>query len=197
MIPAELKTILEKHSAWTRDEDHGARANLSGADLSYANLSRANLSYANLSSADLSGANLSRANLSGADLSYANLSYANLSSANLSGADLSYANLSSANLSHANLSSANLSHATMQGRKVANGSAVLVLSFDHGWVLLLIRLTDGIGVRCGCRWFDDPKSARRHWNGHGNEQRRRIVIPALDALLTIAKAQGWEIQEKA
>jgi hypothetical protein len=67
---------MQKHIKWVRNEEGGARADLSGADLSRA---------------DLSGANLSRANLSGADLSRANLSRANLSGANLSGADLDYA----------------------------------------------------------------------------------------------------------
>jgi hypothetical protein len=63
-----------------------AKANLSGADLSWANLSGADLSWADLSRADLSRANLSRANLSRANLSRADLSWANLS-----GADLSWA----------------------------------------------------------------------------------------------------------
>jgi hypothetical protein len=58
-----------------------SRANLSGADLSWANLSRANLR-----GADLSGANLSRANLRGANMSRANLRGANLRGADMSGA---------------------------------------------------------------------------------------------------------------
>jgi uncharacterized protein YjbI with pentapeptide repeats len=93
----------------------GARADLSGADLSGAYLSGADLSGANLSGAYLSGADLSRAYLSGADLSRAYLSGANLSGANLSGADLSGANLSGADLSRANLSGANLSGADLSG----------------------------------------------------------------------------------
>ena len=60
----DLKSILEKHLKWLRNEDGGERANLSGADLSGANLSGADLSRANLSRANLSGANLSGANLS-------------------------------------------------------------------------------------------------------------------------------------
>ena len=69
----DLKSILEKHLKWLRNEDGGERANLSGA-----NLSGADLSGANLSGANLYRANLYRANLSGADLSGANLSGANL-----------------------------------------------------------------------------------------------------------------------
>ena len=78
----DLKSILEKHLKWLRNEEGGEWANLSGANLSWADLSGANLSGANLS-----GANLSGANLSGADLSGANLSGADLSEANLSGAE--------------------------------------------------------------------------------------------------------------
>ena len=109
--PDELKSILEKHCKWIRDEEGGERADLSSANLSYADLRYADLSSANLSYANLRYANLSSANLSYADLSSANLSYANLRYANLSSANLSYANLSYANLSYANLSSANLSYA--------------------------------------------------------------------------------------
>ena len=101
----KLKDVLDKHLKWLRDEDGGERANLSGADLSWANLSRA----------DLFGANLSRANLSRADLSWANLSRANLSRADLFGADLSWANLSRADLSGANLFGANLFGADLSG----------------------------------------------------------------------------------
>jgi hypothetical protein len=83
MTPEQIKTILDAHYRWLKGEEGGSRANLSGADLSWANLSRADLSGANLS-----GANLSRADLSGANLSRADLSWANLSRANLSRADL-------------------------------------------------------------------------------------------------------------
>ncbi|HEL8187277.1 TPA: pentapeptide repeat-containing protein [Listeria monocytogenes] len=132
MNQAELDVVIEKHEKWLRD-GYGERANLRGANLSYADLScanlrganlrGANLSYAdlscanlrvaNLSYADLSGANLRGANLSGADLSYADLRRANLRVANLSYADLSCANLSGANLSGANLRGANLSYADL------------------------------------------------------------------------------------
>jgi hypothetical protein len=119
----ELKTILDKHEKWLKDEEGGKIANLSYANLSYANLSSAdlrfaNLSFANLSFADLSSANLHSANLSYANLSYANLSYANLSYTNLSFANLSYANLRSANLSFADLHSADLSSASTDKRYI-------------------------------------------------------------------------------
>ncbi len=107
MNQAELDVVIEKHEKWLRD-GYGERANLRGANLSYADLSCANLRVANLSYADLRGANLSGANLSGADLSYADLRRANLRVANLSYADLSCANLRGANLSGADLSCANL-----------------------------------------------------------------------------------------
>ena len=69
-----LEEILENHLHWLKQDVEGwkeMRANLYGADLSYANLRDANLSYADLSCADLSCANLRDA-----DLSYAkNISY--------------------------------------------------------------------------------------------------------------------------
>ncbi|HAB0785633.1 TPA_asm: hypothetical protein GIO56_14765, partial [Listeria monocytogenes] len=80
----------------------GERANLRGANLSYADLSCANLRGANLRGANLSYADLSCANLRVANLSYADLSCANLRGANLSGADLSGANLSYADLNWIN-----------------------------------------------------------------------------------------------
>ena len=61
-----IKEILEKHKKWLNSEDGGERANLSGANLSYANLRGTNLSDddlrgTNLSDADLRGTNLSDA----------------------------------------------------------------------------------------------------------------------------------------
>ena len=91
MTQDELKTILENHLHWYREDIDGwqnMRANLSGANLSGANLSGANLYGANLSGAILSGAILSGANLYGANLYGANLSGANLYRADLSGANL-------------------------------------------------------------------------------------------------------------
>ncbi|HDU7415284.1 TPA: pentapeptide repeat-containing protein [Listeria monocytogenes] len=107
MNQAELDVVIEKHEKWLRD-GYGERANLRGANLSYADLScanlrGANLRGANLSYADLSCANLRGANLRGANLRVANLSYADLSCANLRVANLSYADLSCANLRGANL----------------------------------------------------------------------------------------------
>ena len=73
-IDAEaLKNILDLHKKWVNDEDGGARA-----DLSDANLIGADLIDANLIGAKLIGANLIDANLIGADLSDADLSGANI-----------------------------------------------------------------------------------------------------------------------
>ncbi|EAA0257790.1 pentapeptide repeat-containing protein [Listeria monocytogenes] len=107
MNQAELDVVIEKHEKWLRD-GYGERANLSYADLRRADLRGANLSYANLSYADLRRADLSGANLRGANLSYADLRRADLSGANLRGANLRRANLSYADLSYADLSCANL-----------------------------------------------------------------------------------------
>ncbi len=83
IIMQKISEVLRKHNLWLGGDEGGERANLCGADLSYANLRGANLRGANLSYANLSGANLSYANLSGANLCGANLSGANLSGAEL------------------------------------------------------------------------------------------------------------------
>ena len=77
--PDDLHSGL--HMRHALEKATGARANLSGADLSDANLRGAYLRGADLSDADLRGANLR-----GADLSGANLRGANLRGADLSGA---------------------------------------------------------------------------------------------------------------
>ncbi|HIF3909303.1 TPA: pentapeptide repeat-containing protein [Listeria monocytogenes] len=119
MNQAELDVVIEKHEKWLRD-GYGERANLRGANLSYADLScanlrGANLSYADLRRADLSCADLRRADLRGADLRRADLSCADLRRADLRGADLSYADLSGADLNGADLRRANLSYADLSG----------------------------------------------------------------------------------
>ena len=73
--PDELKTVLDNHMHWLR-EDRDGWENMR-ADLSSANLRFANLSSANLRSADLSSANLRSADLRSADLRFANLRFAN------------------------------------------------------------------------------------------------------------------------
>ncbi len=90
MTPDELKRILDDHALWIAGSGgkcaNLSKADLSGADFSWANLREADLSGANLSGADLCGADLSWANLREADLSGANLNRAGLISANLNGA---------------------------------------------------------------------------------------------------------------
>ncbi|EAG7185470.1 pentapeptide repeat-containing protein [Listeria monocytogenes] len=123
MNQAELDVVIEKHEKWLRD-GYGERANLRGANLSYADLSCANLrvanlSYADLRRADLSCADLRRADLRGADLSYADLSGADLNGADLNGADLNYADLNGADLNGADLRRANLSYADLNGANLS------------------------------------------------------------------------------
>ncbi len=66
ITPDELRTILEKHMAWRRGEEGGARADLAGADLTRAYLADANLADADLAGAYLAGADLAGAYLAGA-----------------------------------------------------------------------------------------------------------------------------------
>jgi len=105
-----------------------ARAELSGADLTYADLRDANLASAALRSADLTGARLARADLTGADLADANLTAASLASADLTGADLREAALRRANLRGANLAGADLRDVDLTGAFRASDDAV-----PEGW----------------------------------------------------------------
>ena len=108
----ELRSIIDLHEKWLRNETDGVRANLHGTDLREANLREANLRGANLYEANLRGADLR-----GANLSEANLYEADLSLANLYGADLLEADLSGANLYEADLRWANLYEADLRGAK--------------------------------------------------------------------------------
>ena len=63
--PEVIKTILNKHLLWLKDETGGECADLRSANLSGADLSGASLRSANLSGADLRSANLSGAYLAG------------------------------------------------------------------------------------------------------------------------------------
>jgi uncharacterized protein YjbI with pentapeptide repeats len=120
----DLRQVLDRHRVWIESGGKdGARANLSGADLSgidfggavltSAKLIGANLSKAKLIAAELSGAYLSNADLRHAELNLANLTNARLTDANLSQAELHHANLSGAYLERVNLSGANVRHANL------------------------------------------------------------------------------------
>ena len=106
-----VKAIVEQHKNWLSCNG-GEKANLAGADLSWADLAGANLMKA-----DLAGANLMKANLAGADLSWADLAGANLSWADLNRADLVEANLTGADLLGANLAGVNLAGVNLSGAK--------------------------------------------------------------------------------
>ena len=120
MADQEYLDILKKGAAaWNQwREVHPAiiypdfsRANLIGADLSFADLRHAFLSEADLSGAFLSEATLSEANLRRATLSGADLGEADFRRATLSGADLSEVDLRGADLRFATLSGADLKEA--------------------------------------------------------------------------------------
>ena len=68
MNPEKLGEILQCHARWVRGHSNGARANLTGADLTHADLTGANLISADLTRADLTDANLTGANLTDAIL---------------------------------------------------------------------------------------------------------------------------------
>lgn len=115
MTSAEIKTILEEHSKWLKNNKNGKCADLSGADLR-----GTNLSYADLGCADLRGANLRGTNLSHADLRWADLRCADLRGANLSNEDLRWADLRCADFRDANLSNANFGWADLRGADLSD-----------------------------------------------------------------------------
>ena len=119
MKPEELKTVLEKHLNWLKNEENGVRADLRSTNLRFADLRSANLRFADLRSSDLRFANLRFAdlrssNLCSSDLRSADLRFANLRFATLSFATLRFANLSFSNLSFSNLRSADLRSANLR-----------------------------------------------------------------------------------
>jgi len=182
-------------------------ANLHGADLRFANLRGSDLRgsdlhFADLRGSDLRGSDLRSANLHGADLRFADLRGSDLRgsdlrSANLHGADLRGADLRGSDLHGSDLHGADLRGADLHGADLHDGklfriSPRIALEFAHDWQLVIYNSDNGLLVHCGCRKFPSPEAARGHWNKHENQQRRDVVIPALDALLSIAKAQGWD-----
>jgi uncharacterized protein YjbI with pentapeptide repeats len=116
----DVKSILEKHSKWLRNEEGGVRADLSGldlhgVDLSVVNLREANMNRVDLHDADLHGSDLREADMHGADLRNAYIGAADLRRADMRWADLSKADLSRANLCEVDMSDANLSRTNLGG----------------------------------------------------------------------------------
>lgn len=120
-----LKEILERHKHWL-DEDceewKDMRANLDGADLSYANLKGVNLHGADLHDVNLYAAYLYSAILINVNLRGAELEGAILRNANLYGTDLSNANLHDASLENANLRGTNLSNTNLRGTNLCDAN---------------------------------------------------------------------------
>jgi uncharacterized protein YjbI with pentapeptide repeats len=134
MEASKLKEILEQHKLWL-DGKGGSRANLYGADLSFANLKDANLYGADLTGANLYRAKLTGANLSGADLSGANLEDAILNIANLRDANLEDVSFINANFYGANLANASLTRANLAGAILAGATLTDAILPDISWII--------------------------------------------------------------
>jgi uncharacterized protein YjbI with pentapeptide repeats len=90
----ELAETLDQHRLWVESGgESGAKADLSGVNLSKADLTGVNLQGASLHRTNLSRADLSMANLRGATLAQADLRETNLLGTELRGANLMGANL--------------------------------------------------------------------------------------------------------
>ena len=89
----DLAEVLDQHKIWVESGgESGAKADLSGVNLSKADLTGVNLQGAHLHRANLVGADLSMANLRGASLVRADMRNANLLGTELRGANLMGAN---------------------------------------------------------------------------------------------------------
>ena len=135
----ELKEILDQHSLWLdSDGEKGCRADLTGADLTWANLFEVDLTWAALTGANLTWAALLDANLFGANLDGANLDGAHLVEADLTEATLSRANLSRADLRGAALYRANLTGAKLgpEIRECATFARARVSEDQLAWLCL-------------------------------------------------------------
>ena len=97
-----------------------------------------------------------------------------------------------ADLTGADLTGAHLRGADGENLKLVGPSPVITLGFGHGWPLMLLNTDKGIRVVCGCRGPWEVKKAQAHWKKHDDSQRQKVVLPALEALLAIAKAHGWK-----
>lgn len=89
------------------------KANLTGADLSYAHLEESDFSDSDLSQADLGNAVIINTDFRHADLSHANLRDASLVNVDFENANLEDADLQGLDLSHVNLTNANLNNAKL------------------------------------------------------------------------------------
>ena len=112
-----IRSIIEKHEKWLKDQDGGVRAVLYGADLC-----NADLCGADLCGAILSGADLRNAILSGADLHNANMVGADMRGVNLVGADLRHAYLCGIDLQDANLCGVDLRNADLRGADLGDAN---------------------------------------------------------------------------
>ena len=152
-----MKTQLKRISGTLIDESDTLtindlvfknRANLNGADLTWANLTGANLTRANLTGAKLNWANLTGADLNGADLTGANLTRANLAGAYLAGADLAGAYLAGADLAGAKIKGEPVKRLLAQAERLTPGDAYTFRAWEVE--------AGGTMIEAGCRWLRIP-----------------------------------------
>lgn len=181
-VTVEIPRRLTGEAIFTAEVDAGIeerfrmRAALEAGVRAEANLMSANLEGADLAGAKLGDAVLPGATFVGADLAGADLSGAELDGANLSGADLAGADLDSADLSSVHL---------------VGAKNILCAGPCDGWIMYLIRGDDGDHrLQAGCHWFTQAE-ARTHWNGENHAEHDAKMIAGIDALLALARAEGW------
>ena len=132
--------------------------------------------------------NAKRADLGGADLRGAYLG-----GADLRGADLRGAYLGGANLGDAVLGGADLRGADLRGAYLGGAKGILIAGPANGWLFHAVRWKDGPRFAASCRWFGIAE-ARAHWaQDKGRDGHNAIALATVEALLAMARAQGWEM----
>ena len=104
--------------------------------------------------------------------------------------------LARADFSLANFSGANFSGASFHGANFFGVEGILHVGPVDGWDMYAVRWDDGPRIKAGCRWF--TVSEAREWWGKGGAAGNKpehgpLMLAGLEALLALAKNQGWEM----
>ncbi len=181
MADQEHKAVLDGGvAAWNkwRQENPGARPDLSFSNIKVRRLAGINLRGADLRGAMLPGADLRGANLENTDLTGADLMEADLRNAWLGGADLRRANMMGADLRKADLTGVNLEDAILY-RADLEGSECAANAL---WLQTLLNFANGlISIDCGEEAFDfDDLEGALIRSSHVSTKTSRLQVDLAD-----------------